>query len=110
VTALRLAEGLVLRTDWSRQQQIDKELREGLIVLKGFWRKSRGLCVDKVQLFFPTCHIKENGHGPTCWALDMMMMMMMIVLTRLQSESKCLLLKLSFVYNFTFFFVSLSFV
>ena len=26
VTVLRLAEGLVLRADWSRQQRIDKEL------------------------------------------------------------------------------------
>jgi len=36
---------IVLRTDWSRQQQIDKELSGGLIVLRTDW--SRQQQIDK---------------------------------------------------------------
>jgi len=65
-----------LRADWSRQQQIDKELRGGLITVNVFWRISRVLCVDKIQRFFPSTHNIEHGQGPICWALDMMMILM----------------------------------
>jgi len=93
VTVLRLAEGLVLRTDWSRRQQIGKELRGGLIVLKGFWRRSRGLCVDKLQRCFPSSDIEEHVHGSTCWTLDMMM----FLTACLQSDSKCPILNLPLI-------------
>jgi len=69
--------------------------------LKGFWRISRGLCVDTLKRFFPSSDTKEHGHGPTRWALDMMMMMM--IMTCRQSDNNYLLLKLSFFVASHFF-------
>ena len=66
--------GLFWGHAWSREQQIDKELRGHLIVVKEFWRISR-LCVARHQRFFPSSHTYGHGHGPTCWALDMMVLM-----------------------------------